>query len=159
MKFEALMRLYPPGYFGLPDGDAKIIPGTLGRQFNIESDPIDSSTLEKVGHGTMPVYRRPEEALNLNLKSGDVEVALKDNYLTLNFEAEGYDDATLKARAFALGLLRRLHVTMGVLFHYRRVKLTGEDGRVVPSLPKAHFNATVYSLSQLKQAVVDAVEL
>jgi hypothetical protein len=154
VRFEALFRIYPASVFGLPDGDTKVLPGTPGRTFNVTHDPIDSTSLDKVGWGSMPEYRREEDAIKASFDLGEVHVELKDNYATLTFEAVDFSQAALRGCAVMHDFLRRLTMLMSVIFHYRRLRLKSDSGESIPWFPPARFHATLYSLPQL-QAEID----
>jgi hypothetical protein len=150
MKFTAILRVHPQGPFGVPDGESVVIPVRRdGTKASLASGPIDVATLKPVGYGTLPEYRKPEEALKVGLSLLGNPASFEDNFLTVHLEAADDNEARLKIRRAVTRFLRRLEIQTGVAFYYDRVKMVSADGVVDRDVDKARVKGAVYDIGEL----------
>lgn len=124
-----------------------VLPGGGGYVGN----SIDSWTGTTVGYGTLPGYRRLDEAVSMRLHVGEVHVRLFDNFATIEREADSPGTAYRTAAQTMDRLLRHLSLTQGRLFEWRPVSLTSPDGRAYAIPGEIRLaSVTTYDLDTLK---------
>jgi hypothetical protein len=126
--YKILFRVEPPSYFGLPEGDKLVIKAELGRQ--ILGSVFDNKSGNLVAHGTLPEYRRYEDALKFRISLKDGELEVNDNFFTLSIDAESEQAAVTRGVSVFEKFLRLLMVQHGDLFTFDLIQIEGPDGRV-----------------------------
>ncbi len=154
MKFQITFEISPPSIFGVPEEGRTVLPARPGEYF---SDTIHTATLTRVGYGSLPEYRREDEAVSFFLRLRNVHGNFKDNFIFLTVEANSYNEAYNTAIQILVLFLQHLSLSQTRLFTYKPLIIESEDGRVYP-VPKKFSLAAVtqYNLEQLKQDIQEA---
>lgn len=158
MKFFVRYRINPPGHFGIPDGNEVIVPSALKTIFTPTVDNHDPN-MSFVGYGTLPIYRKDDEAINLEFNLSGTSFTIKDNFFRLGVEAIDLNEAYYKANNILEEFLKNLGLSSGILFTYEAFQFEAENGEF-HNLPRyIEFpTARVYNLVKLKQDFYEAAK-
>jgi hypothetical protein len=154
MKFEFVVKISPPGVFGVPDEGRTVVPSTPARQ--VTGPAIHVRTMRVFGHGTLSEYRREGDALRLTLDAGPVHLRTHDNYFVFTTEAEDMRAAFALVRPVIERLMRLLTMEYGIRFEHEGEYVDTEDERTLPwpeGTEVTMFHATMYSLKDLADRV------
>jgi hypothetical protein len=77
MEFTLSAQLSPSGPFGVPQDKYAVVP--TGTRRELHSPVIDRRLRKVVGHGSMSVYRRDDEAVRESLQVDEFKMRFSDN--------------------------------------------------------------------------------
>ncbi len=155
-NFEVLFELKPPGAFGLPEQGWTVLPTPIK---NAYGPTLDTKTGQIVSHGTLSVFRREQERIKEQLRAGQYEVKLCDNFMLMKIEAPTPADALASASDLARKIFLRWAVFAGgVRFEERVLQMTDIDGRSyhVPQ-QVARFDLRGYNLESMRTSFRQSV--
>src|SRR6266566_8846457 len=115
MKFEFTFEISPPGVFGVPEDGRTVLPA--GTEYI--GDAIDTVTWTRAGYGSLPQYRRADEAIALPLNLGTVQGRIQDNFMFLQVEVNSYVEAYSTVTQTLEKLLQHLSVSQSRQFTYK----------------------------------------
>ncbi len=153
MKFQFTFAISPSGVFGVPEEGRTVLPA--GTEYI--GDAIDTVTWTRAGYGSLPEYRRADEAIALPLSLGNVQGQIQDNFMSLQVEVNSYTEAYSTVTQTLEKLLQHLSVSQSRQFTYQPLTIISEDGKVYP-IPTSFTIASVthYHLEQLKRDIQEA---
>ncbi len=156
MKFHVTFEISPGAPFGVPQEGVTVLRGKAGKPIN--GDPYYTSTMTRVGWGSLSEYRAENEAIKRSYQLGESQARLSDNFLFIDLEAGSEREAYTRAVGVVDKFLKNLSLSHGGLFTSRPVIIESNDGRTYP-VPKYSSlgTVTVYNLDQLRQNIDDAV--
>jgi hypothetical protein len=150
-KFHFVFLLEPAGIFGLPEEAMTVVPPGI----EVDGPWIHGPTHAIVTHGTLPQYRRPEEAVNEQFQIGSFTFKLEDNFLSTEGEAEHPEPIT--SEVFKTVHLITLALQLrhgGSQINYKLVLARdGKDKKILIPPPVKMLAARTYDLHKLKEAV------
>jgi len=154
MRFEVAFKISPSGLFGVPEDGRTVMPSVPGEYLG---DPYHTRSMTKVGHGTLPQYRHPDEAIKESFEIGSVQVRVEDNYAFLKVDAENPKDAYDRAQAAMEVFLQHLAVDQQRPFSYELLYSESEDGKAYPP-PRivTMSSVTMYNLGSLRESIRNA---
>ena len=85
MKFELTCEIQPAANFGLPQDGVVVLPGRSGPFYG---PTVHTKALLRVGHGSLPEYRKDSEAIDVDVNLGKSKGKLKDNFIKLEIESD-----------------------------------------------------------------------
>lgn len=155
MRFLLACEITPSSPFGLPDGDALVLPAPGGQ---LVGPAVHSRAGVTVGRGTLPVYRRVESRLETRHNVSGIDLRFVDNAMELRFEAPDRSGALQAGLAIADRFLQRLALEQGRRFSARPLFLEDEAQNLLP-LPLVLWQGTVtvFDIGELKRQIHAAV--
>jgi len=156
-RFVLRYVLSPSWAFGLPDGNRIVVPA--GTAFT--SPSVDMRTGEIASHGTLPVYRLADQALDVTLLSTDLELSCHDNHLSLGLEAEHVSAAHERGDRVVELCCQSLSVLYGARFSAVFLHVEDQDGnpkRLERPQALQLFKGASYNLGELRERVTTAFE-
>jgi hypothetical protein len=158
MKFTLSAQLSPSGPFGVPQDKYVVVPTGTGRE--IYSPAVDTLLAKVVGHGSMSIYRRDDEAIRETLKVDEFTIRFSDNYVFIEVESHNGQNALSRCLEFLERFLIQLSVHLRRPFSYDILGLTDEQNRRYLATPETISLTTVttYNLDDLRQAIHAAAE-
>ena len=147
MKFIASVEIQPSGPFGVPAGDAIVVPGGTS---NILSAPLHARSMTKVGHSSLSRFREDSKAVKKNLRIMDLTCVLQDNFLNIKLDAsrgkEAYDKIVHSLDRF----MKHLTLTTGQLYSFKVLFVEAENGSLYPLPRRVNMMSLVgYDLDRL----------
>jgi hypothetical protein len=149
VRYDVYFKLLPAGSFGVPEDDRIVVPPG-----DVTGPAILTSSMVKVGHGTLSQFRQPEDAINEPIALGEITGRLDDNYLTLSAEAEDPQVARERAQAAADTFAKHLTLGVGRSLSATLLAVEDENGQRCP-IPHymEMFSVTHYGLDDLREHV------
>ena len=160
MRFTAIYEIHPPGIFGLPEEGYTIVASRDGNH-SIPSDPFTSTPpFHKVGWGALSEYRADKDAINESISFyNSITGKIRDNYITLEADAENADEAKRKFRDALTGFMQNLCIKTRVPHSFKGVTMYDEERRRYWNGP-AEFgmNVRTYALDTLRPQLIEAAQ-
>ncbi len=156
MKFEFVMKVSPAGPFGVPDGSRIIVPGVPGRQ--IVGPAVHVRTMRPFGYGTLPEYRRDDDAVKVEMEHEGVHLHVQDNYFVFAVAAEDVRSAYRVVKPVIERLMRILTMEHGGRFSYEGDYVEGEDESLAPwpeGKKVTMFEGTMYNTRDLQDRITE----
>lgn len=156
MKFQVTFEIHPSGPFGVPQDGVTVVPTQEGGG-ELFGDTYHTKTMTRVGYGSLPEYRKDNQAINSSIKLGDVQISLRDNFASVDVEASSASEAYEKAAQTIGRFLQHLSLSQGRLFTFQPLINESADGKVFP-VPtyKQIASVTVYDLTRLRDDIEQA---
>lgn len=153
MRFQVTFEIHPSGPFGVPQDGVTVVSTQEGGR-ELLGDTYHVRTMTRVGYGSLPEYRKENQAINLSLNLGDVQISLRDNFAFADVEASSASEAYEKAAQTINRFLQHLSLSQGRLFTFQPLINESDDGKVFP-VPtyKQIASVTVYDLKRLRNDV------
>lgn len=126
MKYSITFAIIQTGDFGLPEGDRIVVPTDIG---SLAGPSLDTATGQLVGYGTLSVYRKEDEKINMMLKLPHVQARLIDSNLFCEIDAADPIEAFRQAMADVSRFLRMLSATRGMLYSARPLSIVDSELR------------------------------
>ncbi len=161
MVFTLRARLNPPAIFGLPDGDKIVLPIGPEEKTTLVSPTLDARTGKIAGYGTLSMFRKPEEALLLNVPTRDGAAHFRDNFVSVQIESPTAQEAFDEAERLLERVAQCLGVQVGQRVHVTLESFEDDAGLPHPAYVRKTvplFSATVYNLLQLSRQLDAAVK-
>ena len=153
--YEVLFKLSPPAMFGLPDGEKIVVPvAPDGKERKLRSGAIDTRSGIIASHGTLPEYRRDDEAVMVDVVKGGLRMAVSDNFVRVYANADDAEEAYGAATELVDLVCQTMAAQAGVVF--RAAYLSTQDAEGAPQQVRRRrtiqfFNATVYNTRELQE--------
>ncbi len=134
MTYIVHAEIFPPGIFGVPDGTKTVYPSG---QAEIVSAALDTSTLRKVGHGTMSRYREDEDAVRVSFVLDGFRMTLNDNYIMVvcDLPVASHSEALFRITNSLNRLMESASVQLEQQISYELVSFRDDAGKAYP-LPR-----------------------
>jgi len=134
MTYIVFAEITPPGIFGVPDGTKLVYPSG---PTELVSAALDSSTLRKVGYGTMPRYREDEDAVRVSFTLDGLRMTLNDNYLMVvcDLRVASHSEALSRVSNSLNRLMESASVQLKQHIAYELVSFRDDAGNAYP-LPR-----------------------
>ena len=136
----------------MPQAGTTVVPAELQETY---SDTF-TNTAARIGHGTLPQYRSPDQALRMNLDLGSCTARIEDNFITVSIEADDPSTAYQRAIPPLESLLAHLAVDLRHTFSYRAIEMRDADERPYRVPARLDFQVTKYNLDQVADALTTA---
>ncbi len=151
--FKVTFRISPAACFGLPHDGHRVLPA--GSKY--VSDTLDTVSGQLVGYGTLSRFREVSEAINEEVRIEESKGQLRDNYLSLEVDADTYSRAYAAAMKAVDTFLGHLAVAQKRRFECEGLFIESSDGKLRNAPKPVRIMAVAtYDLAKLRQNVIDA---
>ena len=157
MKFEITFEISPSGAFGLPELQKTILPSKPGKYYG---DEFHTKTFVRTGYGSLPKYRKEEEAINLSLDFGDTKGSIRDNFIKIILDSDNSSNAYEIATNTLDKFLQHLAVSQKRVFTAKPLIIESENGKIyqVPQYLTIS-SVTIYDLERLSKDIKECQSL
>jgi hypothetical protein len=133
-----------------------VVPGDLG---SFHSGLFETKTRTRVGHGTLSIYRREDERIDLEFSLKRVSGHLLDNYFHATISAMDAREALSLAQSDTESFLQALSVITGTsVFSATPISMESEAGIPISLRDVTMGTIAVYHLPTFKHQISSAAE-
>jgi hypothetical protein len=145
-------QVEPAGSFGVPEEGRTVVPPG-----EFTGPTFLTNSMARVAHGTLPLYRAPDDAVNMTLSLGSSTAHFQDNYLLIVIEGDEYDATRAEAQETADRLMKQLALGQGRSFSAELIAAEDDEGNRTPILHSVQaFALTTYDLDGMRAAIAEA---